>query len=104
MFSDTDQDKGLDELSKVIQRQKMMGHAIGDEVDYQNGKHSTDFKASFTRDQIYPDPFGIGSTIVRIHSVYTGPVRYWNGIVPYGITFTSGPIWYQIANPICSAQ
>ena len=31
-----EQDKGLDALSKVIQRQKMMGHAIGDEIDYQN--------------------------------------------------------------------
>ena len=26
----------------------------------------------FTRDQICSDPFGIGSTMVRIHFVYTG--------------------------------
>ena len=36
----------------------------------------------------------------RIHSVYTGPVLNWNGMVPHRITFISGPIWYQIANPI----
>jgi len=31
-----EQDKGLDELTKVIQRQKMMGQTIGEEIDYQN--------------------------------------------------------------------
>ncbi|XP_066919430.1 syntaxin-8-like [Clytia hemisphaerica] len=31
-----EQDKGLDALHAVIQRQKQMGHAIGDEVDHQN--------------------------------------------------------------------
>ena len=36
----------------------------------------------------------------RIHSVYRGPVRTWNGTVPYGITFISGPIWYKIADAI----
>ena len=55
-------------------------------------------KATFTRDRICSDPFGIGSTIVWIDSVYTGPVRY--GTVPYEITFISGRIWYQIADPI----
>ena len=40
-------------------------------------------------------------TMVRINSVYTGPVRNWNGTVPYGgITFLSGLIWYQLVNPI----
>ena len=29
-----------------------------------------------------------------------GPVRNWNGTIPYGITFISGSIWYQIADPI----
>ena len=43
---------------------------------------------------------GIGSTMVRIHSVYTAPVRNWNGTIPYGITLISGPIWYQTADPI----
>ena len=61
-------------------------------------------KATFTRDQICSDPFGIGSTMVRIHSVYTGPIRNWNGTVPYGITFISGLIWYQIAVPICTGS
>ena len=56
-------------------------------------------KATFTRDPICSDPFWIGSTMVRIHSVYTGPVRNWNSSVPYRITFISGPIWYQIADP-----
>ena len=58
------------------------------------------FKATFTRDRICSDPFGIGSTMLQIHSVYTGPVRNWNGTVPCGITFISGSIWYQIADPI----
>ena len=49
---------------------------------------------------ICSDPFGVGSSMVRIHSVYTGPVKSWNGTVPYGITFVSGPIWYQIADRI----
>lgn len=31
-----EQDSGLDELSKIIQRQKMMGKTIGEEIDYQN--------------------------------------------------------------------
>ena len=33
-----EQDKGLDALHAVIQRQKLMGQTIGNEVDYQNGK------------------------------------------------------------------
>ena len=41
-----------------------------------------DSQAAFTRDPIRSDPFGTGSTMVRIHSVYTGPVRNWNGTVP----------------------
>ena len=57
-------------------------------------------KAMSTRDRICSDPFGIGSTMVRIHSVYMGPVRNWNGTVPYGIPVISGPIWYQIADLI----
>ena len=36
----------------------------------------------------------------RIHSVYTGTVLNWNGTVPHRITFISGPIWYQMADPI----
>ena len=31
-----EQDAGLDALSSIIQRQKLMGQAIGDEIDYQN--------------------------------------------------------------------
>jgi len=31
-----DQDAGLEALSKVIQRQKLMGETIGDEINYQN--------------------------------------------------------------------
>ena len=54
----------------------------------------------FTRDRICLDPFGIVPTLVRIHSVYARLVRYWNGTFLYGITFISGPIWYQIADPI----
>ena len=56
--------------------------------------------ATFTRDRICSDLFGIKSTMVRIHSVYMGPVRNWNGTAPYGITFKSGPILYQTADPI----
>ena len=41
-----------------------------------------------------------GSVWDRIHSVYTGLVLNWKCTVPHGITFISGPIWYQIANPI----
>ena len=41
-------------------------------------------KAAFTRDRICSDPFGIGSTMVRIHSVSTRPVRNWDGTVSYG--------------------
>ena len=43
-------------------------------------------------DLIGSDPFRIGSTMVRIHSVSIGLVRNWNSKVPYGITFISGPI------------
>ena len=57
-------------------------------------------QATFTRDQIRSGLFRIGSTMVRIHSVYTVPVRSWDGAVPYGIAFMSGPIWYQMADPI----
>ena len=53
-------------------------------------------KPTFTRDRICSDPFENGSTMVRIHLDYTGLVRNWNGIVPYGFTFISGPIWYQM--------
>lgn len=31
-----DQDKGLDKIAEILQRQKQMGRAIGDEIDYQN--------------------------------------------------------------------
>ena len=41
---------------------------------------------------------------VRIHSVYTGPVINWNGTVPHRITFISGSIWYQIADPILTGS
>ena len=37
-------------------------------------------QTTFTWDQICSDPFGIGSTTVRIHSVYTGTVQNWNSI------------------------
>ena len=42
--------------------------------------------------------------MVQIHSVYTGPVRDWNGMVPYRITFVGEPIWYQIADPVCTGS
>ena len=54
----------------------------------------------FTLDQIYSDLLGIASTMVWIHSVYTGLVGKKNSMIPYCITFISGPIWYQIADLI----
>lgn len=36
-LSSTEQDKGLEELSKIIGRQRQMAQAIGDEVESQNG-------------------------------------------------------------------
>ena len=54
---------------------------------------------TFTRDWICSDSFGIGSTLVRIHFVYTGPILNWNGTVPHRITFIIGSMWYQIADP-----
>ena len=50
------------------------------------GDQKNVFKATFTRDRICSDPFGIGSTMVRIHSVYIGPVRNWNCTAQYWIT------------------
>ena len=38
--------------------------------------------------------------MIWIRSVYTGPVPNWNGTVPYGITFVSGPTCNQIADLI----
>ena len=61
---------------------------------------AVEIKVTFTRDRICSDPFGIVSTLVRIHYVYTGPALNWNGTIPHRITFISGPIWYQIADPI----
>ena len=58
------------------------------------------FKATFTWNWIHSDPFGIGFTMVLIHPAYTGPVRIWNGTVPYGISFVSGSVWYQMTDPI----
>lgn len=43
-----EQDKGLDALVDVIQRQKMMGQNIGEEVDYQNGKYHSLLTLSLT--------------------------------------------------------
>ena len=40
------------------------------------------------------DPFGIGSTMLWIHSVYTGPVGNWNSTVPYEALFTRYRITY----------
>ena len=54
----------------------------------------------YTRWLICSDPFEFGPTPVWIRSVNTGPVLNWNGTVPHRITFISGPIWYQIADPI----
>ena len=50
----------------------------------------------FTLDRIYSDLLGIASTMVWIHTVYTGLVGNKNSMIPYCITFISGPIWYQI--------
>lgn len=36
----TEQDQGLEALSGIIQRQKVMGQAISDEVDAHNGQLS----------------------------------------------------------------
>jgi hypothetical protein len=33
-----DQDRGLDELSRIIGRQRQIAQTIGDEVESQNGK------------------------------------------------------------------
>ena len=54
----------------------------------------------FTLDRIYSDLLGIGSTMVWIHSIYTGLVGNKNSMILYCITFVSGPIWYQIADLI----
>ena len=54
----------------------------------------------FTLDHIYSDLLGIGSTMVWIHSVYTGLVGNKNNMILYCITFISGPIWYRIADVI----
>ena len=35
----SEQDQGLEALSGIIQRQKLMGQAISDEVDLQNGQY-----------------------------------------------------------------
>ena len=52
-------------------------------VDINSGGTGTGFfpstmdkiMAVFARGRICSDPFGIGSAVVLIHSVYTGPVR-----------------------------
>ena len=49
---------------------------------------------------VYTESDRFRSTLVRIHSVYTGPILNWNGTVPHRITFVSGLIWYQIADSI----
>ena len=54
--------------------------------------------ATFTRDgyvkiRLGSDPLWYGSTLLT-------PDRFETGTVRYGITFISGPIWYQIADPI----
>ena len=54
----------------------------------------------FTLDRICSDLLGIGSTMVWIHSIYTGLVGKKNSMILYCITFISGPIWYQIADSI----
>ena len=38
-FNFIEQDEGLEALSKVIERQKLMGKSIGNELDYHNGNH-----------------------------------------------------------------
>lgn len=42
-FLTTEQDQGLEALSGIIQRQKLMGQAISDEVDAHNGQFSFEF-------------------------------------------------------------
>ena len=71
---------------------------------YKDKLNLGEIKATFTRDRICSDPFGIGSALVRIHSVYTGPVLNWNGTVPHMIAFISGSIWYQVADKICTGS
>ena len=46
-FLTTEQDEGLEALSGIIQRQKLMGQAISDEVDAHNGQFS--FEALISR-------------------------------------------------------
>ena len=54
----------------------------------------------------------IGYVQIRLESdpLWYGPLclhgtgSNWNGIVLYGITFVSGPIWYQIADPLCTGS
>ena len=50
------------------------------------------FKSVWDRIHYGTDPFCLHGT--------GGPVRNWNGTVQYGITFISGPIWYQMEDPI----
>ena len=45
VFLTTDQDQGLEALSGIIQRQKLMGQAISDEVDAHNGQFSFELSA-----------------------------------------------------------
>lgn len=42
-LSVAEQDKGLEELCKVIARQKEIGQSISNEVDHHNGKQTEDF-------------------------------------------------------------
>ena len=61
-------------------------------------------KAMFTQNRKCSDAFGIRSTLVRIHSVYTRLVRICNGTVPYRLRLHvivygqvhlgSDPLWY----------
>ena len=93
----------MDQFRKQVMKQSVMMRSpdVPDEdVSWLCTYVITDFQATFTRDRICSDQFGIGSTMVRIHSAYTGPVRNWNGKVPQWIPFLSEPIWYQMADPI----
>ena len=54
----------------------------------------------FTLDRIYSDLLGIRSTMVWIHTVYTGLVGNKNSMILYCITFIRGPIWHQIVDLI----
>ena len=69
-------------------------------VDNRNKNMTSINKTMWNYGYVYTGSDMFRSVWDQIHSVYMEPVLNWNGMVPYRITFISGPIWYQIADPI----